>query len=476
MAKTTTKEILIRDFSQYCSQGNASIFVGSGLSRKAGYVGWKDMLRQRAQDIGLDVDKEENLIDLAQYYVNSQQRLNIHADIREFFAYQKHSPVQEHHIIASLPLASVWTTNYDTLLERAYANANISYDILTNDASYEKLNLRAKVIINKIHGCMNDPTQCVLTRHDYEEFENKNAMVISQLKGELCSKAFLFVGYSLRDTNIQHIIAQMRLKFGKSYRLPRYYILKKIALEDDEFKHLPKAKQKEEFAYHSKRQEHYIDYLLEYGFKVVVVDKYDEITDILEQIRKTVLQKNVWISGAYEDNYNAQYQSLASSFAQEISKNLIGDEFKIITGYGKNLGADIVAGAFSGCNAQGRDFNDNVQLYPFPYKDSKPEDRQSNYTLLRKNMASRSNVLIVIAGQNATHEVANGVLEEVRLSKEQGSLIIPIASTGGAALKVYEDMFGEMKDKQKKAMYEKLNTKKVADIYQVVKDIINQYG
>jgi len=58
---------------------NAAIFAGAGLSIPAGMVNWKDLLRDIAKDIELDVNKEDDLISLAQYHVNehrSRHRIN----------------------------------------------------------------------------------------------------------------------------------------------------------------------------------------------------------------------------------------------------------------------------------------------------------------------------------------------------------------------------------------------------------------
>ena len=37
---------------------NAAVFAGAGLSIPAGMVNWKDLLKDIAEDIGLDVNKQ----------------------------------------------------------------------------------------------------------------------------------------------------------------------------------------------------------------------------------------------------------------------------------------------------------------------------------------------------------------------------------------------------------------------------------
>ena len=51
---------------------NAAIFAGAGMSVSTGLVNWKELLREMAVELNLDVDKETDLIALAQYYENEK--------------------------------------------------------------------------------------------------------------------------------------------------------------------------------------------------------------------------------------------------------------------------------------------------------------------------------------------------------------------------------------------------------------------
>src|SRR3989442_1762057 len=96
------------------SNQNAAIFAGAGLSIPAGLVDWKELLRDIAKDIGLDVDKENDLITLAQFHVNERggrHRIN-QALVNEFSSRAKSTA--NHGMLASLPIRTFWTTNYDS--------------------------------------------------------------------------------------------------------------------------------------------------------------------------------------------------------------------------------------------------------------------------------------------------------------------------------------------------------------------------
>jgi hypothetical protein len=55
----------IDTYVQALHDQNAAIFAGAGLSIPAGLVNWKELLKDVASDIGLDVNKEEDLITVA---------------------------------------------------------------------------------------------------------------------------------------------------------------------------------------------------------------------------------------------------------------------------------------------------------------------------------------------------------------------------------------------------------------------------
>jgi hypothetical protein len=177
-----------------------------------------------------------------------------------------------------------------------------------------------------------------------------------------------------------------------------------------------------------------------YGIKTVLVEDFSEITDMLRDIRHRVTSKQVFISGAYEPN--ATSAATSAEYAQKIAQWLIEEGYHIHTGYGKGIGAEIVAGAFAGCKKRGtkiKDFNNAVFLYPFPYQKSMTdEERKAIYPELRKNTIIKTHITIVINGTKQKNKrsatiPSPGVMEECHLSMEQGNVIIPIAVTGGAS-------------------------------------------
>lgn len=66
-------EIFIKYFVKDLNEGTASIFAGAGLSVPSGFVNWTELMAEIAQDLGLDINNEKDLVSLAQFHVNENQ-------------------------------------------------------------------------------------------------------------------------------------------------------------------------------------------------------------------------------------------------------------------------------------------------------------------------------------------------------------------------------------------------------------------
>src|SRR5262249_48202759 len=82
---TLEQSRFIRRYAEAMASENVAIFAGAGLSRAAGYVDWRSLLRDIAAELNLDIDRETDLIAIAQYHLNEKRhrgRLN-HAIVEE---------------------------------------------------------------------------------------------------------------------------------------------------------------------------------------------------------------------------------------------------------------------------------------------------------------------------------------------------------------------------------------------------------
>lgn len=57
-------------YTKAIRENTAAIFAGAWLSIPAGFVDWENLIRDIAADLNLDIDKENDLFAIAQYYFN----------------------------------------------------------------------------------------------------------------------------------------------------------------------------------------------------------------------------------------------------------------------------------------------------------------------------------------------------------------------------------------------------------------------
>ena len=224
-------ESFIKDYVKELDQGTASIFAGAGLSIPAGFVNWSELMRDIANDIGLDIETETDLISLAQFHVNeNQNRTKISKKVLEEFI-DDTEETDNHRIIATLPVSSVWTTNYDTLIEQSFLHADKVPDIKFTEKQLLDNRPKRDVIVYKMHGDVTVPSEAILTKEQYEQYHRTHEGFINALTGELTTKTFLFLGFSFTDPNLDYVLSRLNFRFSGDKK-QHYCIVKKHILRD----------------------------------------------------------------------------------------------------------------------------------------------------------------------------------------------------------------------------------------------------
>jgi hypothetical protein len=119
----------------------------------SGYVDWPVLLKELIQDLGLDPEKEHDLVTLAQYHCNQAggSKTRLTQAIFNHFAATK-SPTKNHQILARLPIYTYWTTNYDKLIEKAFEEAKKVPDVKYALMQLSVTRPDRDVVVYKMHG------------------------------------------------------------------------------------------------------------------------------------------------------------------------------------------------------------------------------------------------------------------------------------------------------------------------------------
>lgn len=428
-------ESFIIKFTKAIQEGNAGLFIGAGISQGAGFVNWKELLKPLAKEINLNIDKENDLLEVAQFYKNKMcGRGEINQEIINNFS--KDTILTENiEILTRLPIDTYWTTNYDKLLEEGFRQNNRKIDVKVEQEQLARTIPKRDAILYKMHGDVEYPNKAVLTKDDYETYAEKRPLFRSALKGDLIAKTFLFIGFSFEDPNVNYILSQIHSLVGENKR-QHYCIIKEVEKDADE--------NEEEFSYREIKQKLKIEDLKRYGIQAILIKNYDKITEILKKIEENINKRKIFISGSATEFTKPWSKDKAEDFAYSLAQALIKKDYTIASGFGIGIGSAIINGALDEIyKSKYKNINDYLCLRPFPQNISVSKKRKELFTKYREDIIKNIGITIFLFGNkevNGEIKNADGCLEEFKIAKETGKIIIPIGSTGYAANQILTEI------------------------------------
>ncbi len=423
-------DYFISDFVNELMDENVAIFAGAGLSAPSGFVDWKGLMKDFSNQIGLDVEKEEDLISLAQYYLNKEKgnRFSLTKKLVEEFTQDK-IPNENHRILARLPIPVYWSTNYDRLIERSLSENNKKPDSKYIKEHFVRTIPKRDAVIYKMHGDIEHLYEVILTKDQYESYYETHSAFLSALAGDLTARTFLFIGYSFNDPNLQYILARVRVLY-KDHQRKHYCFFRALKQWEKE--------SVDDFEYRKVKQQLIIEDLARFNIQVLLVEEYGEITKILYEIERRYKMKTVFISGSA--NTFGEFNEDGPTFIKDLSVHLLRGNYKIVSGFGLGVGQYVIDGALDEIyNRRKERLSDQLQLFPFPVS-SNSEEMRNNY---RNNMIAHAGIAIFIFGnklKDGTLINAPGLKKEFEIAKSKNLLLIPVGATGFAAKELWDEV------------------------------------
>lgn len=419
-------EDFINEFVKALRENNAAIFAGAGMSVNSGFFDWKKLLEPVAKKLGLDINEEYDLTALAQFFVDDKGgRGELNQILVEEFRKVNIKHTQNHEIIARLPISIYWTTNFDDLIEKALERVGKKADVKRNQDDLS-INLpRRDAIVYKMHGDITDLSKTVLTKHDYEDYNKTRELFSNAFKADFVSRTMIFIGFSFTDPNLDYLISRIRaIQLGN--KKPDYYFLRE-----------------EENKQKLRRQVIRANSLKQYGLRPIWIKSYDDITGILEEVERRYLRSSIFMSGS-ANNYGSYFKSdeEARLFIQSLSQQLSANGYKIISGFGYNIGTYVINGVLNNMLEQGNKKIDSyISLRPFPLIGKNDEDSLKIKEKFRHDIVSEAGVAIFLFGNrifNGNMVLSKGVESEFAIAESAGLKIIPIGITGYVAEQIWK--------------------------------------
>lgn len=208
----------------------AVLFLGAGVSASAipadgnRIQGWGDFLQAAAnkasnptkdQATGLIKDKDYLLAcEILQSYFSDEWEDIVTAEFGKAA-----SPSELHHAILGLDQRVLLTTNFDKLLEAAWAEKPINgmhYPRVfskIDDKIFRVLKDHEGRYLVKIHGSVDDPQDIVFSRSQYIRGAFGNTHYSGFLESLLLNYTFLFIGFSMDDPAITSLMELYALRY-----------------------------------------------------------------------------------------------------------------------------------------------------------------------------------------------------------------------------------------------------------------------
>jgi len=214
----------------------AVLFLGAAASfdalhPKGEKVPGGDRLRDALCDRFLGGEfKNKPLATVAEYAVNEANLIGVQRHIREML--YEFQPTDFHNLIPSFRWHGIVTTNYDLIIERAYAaNKKPVQQLVKFLKDGDQIETEMKRAVDgvpylKLHGCidhyMDEAIPLILATEQYARFSANRTRLFQRFQDWGREFPVIFCGYSVSDPHIQTILLEL---FDLNPKRPMYYIV-----------------------------------------------------------------------------------------------------------------------------------------------------------------------------------------------------------------------------------------------------------
>ncbi|HEY5879073.1 MAG TPA: SIR2 family protein [Nakamurella sp.] len=419
---TIDRHDLIDGFGQALLEGTGALFIGAGMSLNAGLPNWADLLKDVRSSA--DVPEMSDLPLMAEYIMNSPEigRGGLDAAILDQVA-GPFPLTDAHDMISALPAGEIWTTNYDRLLEQAYAGAAV----VDAEDRIHLVGSKSRTVI-KMHGSVDASrvwtSPPVVTRTDYENYPIDRPRTWAVLQGSYLSRTMLFLGFSFTDPNVE-VLLKLARRYGRT-----------TGRSGLQTRHMTVLRRPDgSDAVQLRRHTLQVADLERSGVRVHEIDDFGELGPLLSDLVRRTRPQRAFISGsrgsakvdlggwtgplaiALADHADWELTSLGGEAAWELSKQ-VAEIRKAESKYDP----DRIRFSFrrSTSHAPAMDSRVGTAVYT-------DLTREQLVTELLNNCRA----LLAIHGADRTEE-------EIDWARERGVGVIPLAASGGAAKAYWE--------------------------------------
>ena len=156
---------------------------------------------------------------VASEYERKFGRVQLIEAIRKALHVDQAKPGEAHRAFIELPFDTIYTTNFDLLLEDASGVTHKPYRSLVGELQMPFHGGPFTSTIVKMHGDLRHEEYMIVTQEDYNAYLSSYPVIATHLSAMLITRTALFIGYSLSDPDFNNIRNVVKSRLGKFERM-----------------------------------------------------------------------------------------------------------------------------------------------------------------------------------------------------------------------------------------------------------------
>lgn len=211
----------LRELGGELARGRVVLFAGAGLSmnalRKDGgrerLPGWWALVEKLRNGLEADLAQEQDALRIADYFRAARGRNALVSAVMGAIPDADYVPGPIHNRVVELSFREIITTNFDTLLERAFEAAHIVPQVVVEGRDLTRTRQPPRII--KMNGCLTrNPDDIVISGDDFLAYGERHRLMQVFITRCFVESRVLFVGFSLDDPAFRAIQDWVRQRLG----------------------------------------------------------------------------------------------------------------------------------------------------------------------------------------------------------------------------------------------------------------------
>lgn len=202
----------VEELARALSPIRTTLLFGAGASIPSGAPSGSSLARRIGRLLQSEPDGND-LAEIAQLVENRKGRIALITEVRK--ALNDLTPTAGLLMLPEFDWLSIYTTNFDTLVEQAYHQSGRRLDVYRSNFDVVQPRAADTATLYKIHGCVTQDSadghrsRMLITESDYDDFEKFRQTLFNGLRSDMFTADTIIIGQSLGDRHLKELAKQV---------------------------------------------------------------------------------------------------------------------------------------------------------------------------------------------------------------------------------------------------------------------------